>query len=332
MSDPKSAWADVPPGTKTQFSLPVTNRADGSPIGLPLMVVRGPKPGKTLVTSAGVHGDEYEGMRAIHRLFADLQPAAIQGTWVAIPVVNGPAFEGGLRVNPDDRQDMGRVFPGDPGGTVTEQLAYAFTHRCIRHADLFCDLHSAGQYYAMPPLSGYALTPEPMLSLQRQAALAFGLALIWGTPYLPGRTLSAAAENKIPAIYAEVTGEGRCRESDVVAYIRGIHGMMGLLGMAEPPPPGPKPLVVEDAKENAGFLQRQLRAPMGGLFEALVTPGQAVSRGQEVGILRDAFGAVTFKAVAPLSGLVVFLRTFSRVLAGDPLCCVLELPGSPSRE
>jgi predicted deacylase len=324
MSEALPAWQDVAASAKTTFTLPVAVRADGTSIGMPVVVVRGAQPGRTLVVSAGVHGDEYEGMRAIHLLTEALALRELRGTFVAVPIVNPPAFEAGLRVNPDDRQDMARIFPGDPDGTVTEQLAYALTHRFIRHADLFCDLHSAGQLYTMPPLCGYCLTAEPMLTRQRQAARAFGLPLVWGTPYLPGRSLSVAAEHKVPAIYAEITGEGRCRPADVAAYLRGLRGLLGYLEMAEPPPAGPPPRVVEDQSENAGFLQRQLRTPVGGLFEALAAAGDRVAGGQELGVVRDAFGQVRFRAAAPVAGTLVFLRTFARVLPGDPLCCVLR--------
>jgi predicted deacylase len=320
---PAPAWEAVPPGTKATFTHPVTVRADGTSIGQPVLVVRGPQPGKTLLVTAGVHGDEYEGMRAIQQAFASLPPARLRGTFVAVPIVNPPAFEAGLRVNPDDRQDMARIFPGDPTGTVTEQLAYALTHAFIRHASLYCDLHSAGQYYAMPPLVGYSLQEEPLLTAQRQAACAFGLPLVWGTPPLPGRSLSAAAEHRVPAIYAEITGEARCRSEDVSKYFAGIRGLLGQLGMTDDTAVTGQPTVIEDRTENAGFLQKQLRSPVGGLFETLVRPGDRVELGQPLGLVRDPFGEVRFAACAPLAGMVVFLRTFSRVLAGDPLACVL---------
>lgn len=325
MNTHPAAWSHVAAGSKATFLHPVTARADGTVIGQPVLVAHGTQPGKTLLVTAGVHGDEYEGMRAIHEIFASLHPTRLRGTFVAVPVVNPPAFEAGLRVNPDDRQDMARIFPGDPAGTVTEQLAHSLTHHFIRHASLYCDLHSAGQYYRMPPLVGYALHPEPLLTAQRKAARAFGLPLVWGTPALPGRSLSAAAEHHVPAIYAEITGEARCRVADVTRYVNGIRGLLGQLGMTDDTLFSGEPRVIEDSSENAGFLQRQLRAPVGGLFEAAVKPGEQVAAQQTLGRVLDPFGEARFTAKAPVGGIVVFLRTFTRVLAGDPLCCVLEV-------
>jgi predicted deacylase len=325
MTDSPPAWPDVATATRSSFSFPVVVRADGSLVELSGLIVRGSTPWPTLLVTAGVHGDEFEGMAALRHLADALSPLRLQGTLVAVPVANPPAFEAGLRTNPDDRQDMARVFPGDPSGTVTEQLASILSHRLIRHADFYCDLHSAGQYYAMPPLVGYQLQPEPLLTRQRQAARAFGLPLIWGTPGMPGRSLSAAAACGVPALYAEITGEGRCRAADVTQYVRGLERLMGFLGMIDAVPPAPEPRwVVEDSSANAGFLQIQNRAPVGGFYESEVRLLDQVSAGQQLGTIRDALGSVRHTVQAPHPGLVVFLRTFPRVLAGDPLCTILQ--------
>jgi predicted deacylase len=321
------AWHALSPGAKEVLTVPVTTRADGSAIAHTVGVVRGTSRGKTLVVTAGVHGDEFEGMAALRQVFERLEPNQVRGTFVAVPIANPPAFEAGLRVNPDDRQDLARVFPGHPAGTVTEQLAYALTHRYIRHADLYCDLHSAGQFYAMPPLAGYQLRPEPLATVQREAARAFGLPLVWGTAALPGRSLSAAGGCGVPAIYAEITGEGRCRPADVSRYVYGIRQLLAYLGMTDQPPAPHTPAwTVEDDRPQAGFLQVQNQAPVGGFFEPEVSVWEPVAPGQRLGTIRDALGTVRHTLLAAHAGRVIFLRTFPRVLAGDPLCTVLEMP------
>jgi predicted deacylase len=326
MLAPGPELSQIPPNTKKSFWRPVTARADGSAVALPVLVVRGAAPGKTLLATAGVHGDEFEGMAAIRQVYESLDPADISGTFVGVPVVNPPAYEAGLRTNPDDRQDMARVFPGDPAGTVTEQLADALAQHFIHHADLYCDLHSAGQFYAMPPLAGYQLRPEPLLAVQRQAARAFGVPLVWGTPALPGRSLSAAGEFGVPAIYAEITGEGRCRPDDMARYAHGLRQLMALLGITPGPPQPHEPeWFVEDDRPQAGFLQVQNRAPVGGFFEPEAPLWGRVEPAQRLGTIRDALGNVRHVVRAAGAGRVVFLRTFPRVLAGDPVCTVLEM-------
>jgi predicted deacylase len=65
--------------------------AAGHEIEIPVLIARGAKPGKTLVVSAGVHGDEFEGVRAIFDTFRHIDTAAMSGNLIAVPVANPPA-------------------------------------------------------------------------------------------------------------------------------------------------------------------------------------------------------------------------------------------------
>ncbi len=65
---------------------------------------------------------------------------------------------------------------------------------------------------------------EGMAAVQREAARAFGLPLVWGTAPNEGRSLSAALELGVPAIYCETTGAGGCRLEDVSAYVKASGG------------------------------------------------------------------------------------------------------------
>ncbi len=59
---PAITCADLPdadPGTQRETCLTVPAGADGPALALPVVVVRGPAPGPTLVVTAGVHGAEY---------------------------------------------------------------------------------------------------------------------------------------------------------------------------------------------------------------------------------------------------------------------------------
>ena len=72
-------WWELPPGTKTSYThslgADVDQWAPGR--GLPTVVVRGEQPGPTLLVTAGVHGNEYDGMAAIQEVFAELEPEGL---------------------------------------------------------------------------------------------------------------------------------------------------------------------------------------------------------------------------------------------------------------
>jgi predicted deacylase len=135
----------------------------------------------------------------------------------------------------------------------------------------------------------------------------------------------------VPAIYTEITGEGRCRPADVQRYLEGVQRLLAYLGSTGDRLEAREPVwLVEDDTPQAGFLQVQNRAAVGGFFLPEVEIMQRVEKGQALGSICDAVGVVRQRVAAPHAGLVVFLRTFPRVLAGEPVCTVLEV-GSTRR-
>ena len=121
--------------------------------------------------------DEYEGMEAIYRVFENLDPEKMKGTFVALPVVTLPAFWLGIRNNPVDMKNMARVFPGSSEGTLSERLAWTLLQSVLRHADLYIDLHSSGRNYRMLTLCGYS-TQGRQAEIASRAAYAFGAPVV----------------------------------------------------------------------------------------------------------------------------------------------------------
>ena len=160
----------------------ISARLRAGSLSIPVLAVKGASgQGKTLVATAGVHGDEYEGMEAIFRTFEALDPSNLSGTFVAVPVVTLPAFWQATRANPVDGLNMARIFPGSPSGTMSERLAALMLEKVFRHADLYIDLHSSGRNYAMMTLVGYAALGR-QADQARAAAECFGAPMIWEHP------------------------------------------------------------------------------------------------------------------------------------------------------
>ena len=95
-------------GVKQTLPLPVT-----SPFPIEMTVVCGCRPGKTLVVTAGVHGCEYVGIEALNRLKQELDPAALSGRVILLPLVNPEGFyQGSKQTIPADGKNLNRMFPG----------------------------------------------------------------------------------------------------------------------------------------------------------------------------------------------------------------------------
>jgi len=281
--------------------------------------------GPRLLISAGVHGDEYEPIAAIHELLQQLPGQLLNGTVTLVPVVNEAAFWRGDRVA-EDGLDLARICPGDPQGSVTERAADALT-RLIRQADYFIDLHTGGTALMVAPLAGYSLHPDiEVLDKQRQMARAFNLPIIWGTDYRhKGRSLSIACEASVPAIYCEYEGGSRCNPAGTRDYVDGCLNVMGWLGMIDrDPPPSQVEHMVEDPREGSGHLQVCNPSPCEGLFLPTVKLGEFIRRGTAFGSVTDLTGQKKQTIVSEQEGVVIVLRSRPNVQQGDSLAVVME--------
>jgi predicted deacylase len=296
-------------------------------VKLKLRTIAGQAPGPHLLITGGVHGDEFEPMIAIRRLMGIVERELLRGKLTLVPVVNEAAFTRGSRVA-DDGLDLARTCPGKIDGTVTEQTAFALAE-LIRSADYYIDLHTGGTTLSVWPMTGYMLHALPdVLDTQRAMALAFNLPVIWGTdPALDGRSLSAARDANVPAIYAEYLGGGRCSEDGVRAYVEGCLNVMAMLTMIERPPNEGSAVrwIAEDPRPNSGHMQRCYPSPSTGCFETAVELGQPIEAGQVLGVVVDCLGHERHEVRSSQTGRVLVLRTFPAVQQGDSLAVILEL-------
>src|SRR5437764_563273 len=116
--------ASAAPGQKTSGYLEVPAGVDAA-TSIPVVVVNGVKPGKTLALVSGAHGTEYVSIIAIEKLIAQIDPAQLTGTVILVPLVNIASFEQKVpHVNPVDNKSMNRFYPGKADGTQTERASF----------------------------------------------------------------------------------------------------------------------------------------------------------------------------------------------------------------
>jgi uncharacterized protein len=143
-------------------------------IPIPIVVIRNGE-GPTALFSAGTHCDEYEGQVALCNMAKSLRPDRIRGRVILLPAANFPAAMVGRRTSPIDEGNLNRVFPGDPDGSVTEQIAYFIETELAAAADLICDLHSGGSSLVYVPTALIKRDTDAEMFARRLAMLrAFG--------------------------------------------------------------------------------------------------------------------------------------------------------------
>ncbi len=280
--------------------LQVGSLPDGSPMEIPIIIVRGPEDGPTVWMHGCVHGNEYCGAFSIHALARDL--ALQRGTVIALPVLNITAFQRQQRMSPYEGYnggDLNRCFPGKPGGTLTEQLAFHVFQHLKEHATHFIDVHTA--FTADTRWALFAPPSGEKGEIAQGMARAFGFEHTLPTPMdrLGGSALIEAAKLGIPGLIIEAGGIGPAFSSATVAdaaeRYRNVLRQLGLLPGA-PVDHGGLTLFSNFAWVNA---------TRGGLFRPAVKCGQRIAKGDLVGRYYDVFGDVVEETKCPFDGVVL---------------------------
>ncbi len=277
-----------------------------SGVELPCFEAEGGSDGPRLCLVAGIHGGEYSSIAAVVRFMRALDTRELAGMIRAVPVVNLPAFRSRTPfVVPQDGKNLNRCFPGAPHGTFSEVLAHSVFDQLIAPSNYLLDLHGGDMVEELEPFTLY--DESAVEERARGLAVAFGLSYVVraGREEAPvsGTTSSAAAAAGVPAVIAEAGGRGLLEESAVQLHLRGLGNALRHLGMlpGEPEPPR------TDTRSVGRFLW--LRSSEEGWWEPEVRAGEEVRAAALLGTVRNLFGDVVERVLAPEDGVVLFLTT-----------------------
>jgi predicted deacylase len=231
----------VTSATRTLSHIPVATTGDGLQLSLALHEVTGSSPGPTLGLTAGIHGDEPVGCDTVRRIVEQIEPAGLSGRVVALPVANPHALAAGTRFTPHDGENLNRVFPGDPYGTLTSQLAHAIWSSPIASCDFVIDFHSGGALATVD----YAYLAPGHDDLSR----AFLSELLFDHTPHAGSLGALLAERGIPTIVSEYGGGNQRSDAYVEKGVRGALNVMRHLGMlGGEPVEGPPQTVMRELR------------------------------------------------------------------------------------
>jgi uncharacterized protein len=287
-------------------------------LDVPLVEVTGSEDGPLLTVISGVHGCEYASMAGVRRWLRSLESRDLRGRVRAVPVLNLPAFRARTPfVVPDDGKNLNRCFPGDPAGTLADRLAYAAFTQLITGSDAYIDAHCGDMVEALEPFALYnAGTAE---SGSRDLAMAYGLPYVIRQEQgsdrpVSGTSSSAASDVGVPAITAESGECGLVQPEAVERHVRGLDGVLAVLGMADDPHAG--------ARQAPTLLNRFLwmTGVDAGWWEPTVGAGDEVAEGQVIGTISTLDGAETLQTItAPTAGVPIFITSSPAVAAGGLL-------------
>jgi hypothetical protein len=286
--------------------VPVATLASGHELSLTLLTVDGARPGPRVGISAMIHGDELDGLLILRRLWESIEPTAINGTLVLLPVANPLAMEQNSRNTPTDMLDMNRLFPGTAGGWLSEQIAHRISTTFIDGLDALIDIHAGGSF----PWVDYCYVGND-LSLSR----AFLSELLYRPEqWYHGTSASYAISKNVPTVVVEIGGGYQDQAAHVANGIRGVNNCLRHTGTLNGPPVTRPQLLLRE--------MRVMRPRHGGLC----LPRRALVPGTRLGpneALADIVSPYTFDVLETMvtpfeDNVVVLTRNYAtRIHPGD---------------
>jgi predicted deacylase len=311
------------PGSKERYLVYVGEFASGTPVGIPVAVVAGTRPGPTVLICAGVHGEEPAAMDAVARVARQLTPDRVKGTLLAVPLVNPPAWIFRTRHFPLDAPNMGDVGGLEPeaGGIMSARVLAAVVDGIASRVQFAMDVHathldSINYPRTMVTISGAEADDVQRKRLELGRAAGYEIIHLWKRAGRGGVT-GTLNRRGVPAIAIEA-GEGwRTLEPFPSILVRGLVNFLKATGTVDGEPELPS-MQVEVTTRH------EITANRGGMSHLRVKPGDYVERGQVVAEIRDMFGDVVEELRSPTHGIIIRCSLLPTVATGARVCNVYE--------
>jgi len=298
---------EVLPGKNATLRIPVASLPSGNTVNLFAHVYRSKKPGPTMLVIGGIHGDEINGIEIVRRavksgLFKKLK----KGSVIAIPLLNIYGFINFSR-GLSDGKDVNRSFPGSRKGSLASRIAYTLTHDILPLCDFGLDFHTGGaSVYNYPQVRAYRDDEKCM-----ELAQLFGAPHIVKTGLITNSFRKAAHVKGIPILVFEGGESLRMDEFSIEQGLKGIKSVLIGKGMTTG---------IETVSESLIFESNSwIRANRSGLFIHKKESGDAVEKGQVLGIISDPYGGPETKVRARKKGVIFGHNNKPVVSQGDAL-------------
>lgn len=297
--------------------------ADGvTPVQVPVVIMNGREDGPIVYLHAGSHGQETNySVEMLARLRAEVDLERLKGAIIAVPLANLLAHQFATRVPPHYAAregvafagDLHKLWPGDPGGSMTQRIAHLLWTAIVGQCACAIDLHSVGEpgmAFAFMYRGGKRdALGTPAWERSLDMARAFGLTVVTTAPN-PLTLAGACLDAGKPAFMVEMT-KARTQDDTVVAgALRGTRNVLVHLGMLEGTIEPQREFLVLPGEHAA---MPTIRAQHGGVIRYEVECGVFVRAGTVIARTQDIFGKEVEAIAMPADGYVMTFPPLSWV-------------------
>lgn len=310
MNEPfKIADFIIQPGEKKTIELPAATLYTHTPMNIPIHIIHGKSSGAKLFITAGIHGDEIDGVEIIRRLLLSPRIRHLNGTLIAVPVVNVYGFVALSRYLPD-RRDLNRSFPGSKKGSLASRLSHLLMNEIITKCSHGIDLHTGAAHRSNLPQIRINLNVPENIAL----AKAFGVPVILNANLRDGSLRQACNELSIPILVYEGGEALRFNEMSIRAGMRGILNVMAALNMI-------KKIKIKRKVKTPAIARSStwIRAPHSGIFRPTKKLGDAVKRDEPLGFIADPFSKEKTDVFSTAKGVIIGVNNLPLINSGDAL-------------
>jgi predicted deacylase len=281
--------------------------------------------GPTVILEGGNHGDEYEGPIVISEIIREFEPKDIRGRLILMPANNVHAVLAGKRTSPVDGLNFNRTFPGNPTGTITQQISAIMTQEKFPRGDAFIDLHSGGS--SLDILLSAVIEPSADPELMRKniaAAEAFDAPVSVVIPNLgdPRTATASACAHGLITVGTEMCGGGTVTPEAVLSCRRGVRNVLAHLGVLPKGEDFPKrrDRRILAMPNSASYVY----ATLDGIFEPFHNLGTEVRKGEPAGRIHMTWDPMRQPEIVHYNadGVLYALTQPGRVKPGA-CCCVV---------
>lgn len=279
----------VHPGERLSLALPLPEFFSSAPLYMPINIVHGKQAGPCLLVTAAMHGNELNGTEIINRLLNSSALKRLQGTLIAVPVMNIYGLMNRSRYLPGGIE-LDRSFPGMKNGTYASRIAHIFTKEVFSKADACIDLQTGSLNYSNLP-QVYVTADD---AKSKALAHDFGAPVISTMPREKGMLRTYAFKQEKPFLLYEAGEAMRFDEYAIKVGLKGILKAMRKLGMLpETTAKIPNTKKNNPKKTTPFFAEKNIwsRAPKSGISYTSHQLGQLVKKGERLCVIRDPFGA-----------------------------------------
>jgi uncharacterized protein len=276
-------------------------------IEIPVHVVRSKNKGPSVLFSAGMHGEETNGIEIIRKVISRQEVQDLKcGTLIAIPVINIVSFLYGSRDLPDGR-DLNRCFPGSRRGSLGSRIAFDLMKHILPVIDFGVDFHTGGaKINNYPQLRCVFDFPDNVALAEK-----FSPPLIIDSSYREGTFRHEASKQNKPILVYE---GGESMRFDYLAINEGINGCLRLMKAYD--------MVELELPYNPSVKIKKdtwIRANSSGLFHMNASNGAHVLKGDLLGVICNPFGDIEHKIISNVDGYIVGTNNQPVVNEGDAL-------------